>query len=1531
MDRVSFFLSLRGRKIPRHKSEPLTPAYRPVSSTASSASCSNNLITPATNLLSTNFSTTANTISQARIADSSLALTHTLISEPIYTSASSSSTPHPSTSTTGIETWAQNLTTPNLHLSPRTFNFSASNPFNQSPPINLKLPSFWEDDIELWLAAVDHQFLLSNISTEQKRFSAILSALDYQVIRKVQNIIRNPGNQPYQTLKQALIKLYKISDDNRLDRLLHQTELGDRKPTELLSELHSLLGESCNVGPDLDKLLRKLFLDRLPPQVRLILAGSPQPTLDLMAQRADDIMATMATTPLNSNPTQLLQNQIFERRLDQLTDAIDASITFHKENNSSSAPRDPQFSRSSHFHQSRPNDSSGPQFRPRREMPSTSRQNNRFSPRPTLRTTSKNLCFFHARFGDQARNCRAPCSWQPRPPRNPIDPNHYRLASHACTSQQKAPTTHRLQPLFHDPCSKMHFLLDTGAYISLIPPCKFYKPYYGPQDLIAANGTRIRIFGTKQLNIDVGARYTLRWTFTVADVTLPIIGTDFLRHFGLGVDVANNAFILPQKSIHSRHQAPRTQSHPIPCISGPNADDTFDSPSTSPRWPDIPHKFPRERHTAFESSNADAANVVSHFVHNLPKIAVDPPLVTDGDVSSILQEPTDPPIQRTLQPPSLSSAQPFDLLKADFLKHKVLARHENNFANTLQPKTITPDVLHTIITTGPPVKTRVRRLSPEQLCFVKREIGTLLDAGVLTPSSSPFASAIHIVPKKQPGQFRMVGDYRALNNITQPDRYPLPLISDAIDSLKGCIIFSKFDCLKGYHQIPVHPADRHKTAIITPIGLFEYTTMPFGLRNSGNTFQRFIDDVIYGLDFCFAYVDDILVASKSLEEHEIHLNILMNRFKTFGLTLHKDKCQIAVPEVQFLGHVINQHGVQPIPNKIHAIASFPKPTNLRGLRRFLGMINYYRRFIPHCAATLRPLNQMLSPKKGKKTSLSWSEEAETAFTDIKTKLADIALLSYPVKDAETAIFVDASQHACGAALQQKINDAWKPLAFFSQNFSPAQTRYATFDKELLGIYLAIRHFRYFIEGRPFTIYTDHAPLCHAITSQSKNSSPRQLRHLDFIAQFTTDLRHLPGSDNIVADCLSRPICAIFEEQLPIDYAAIATAQQDDDSIQSLITDSNSLELSYQPLPGSDLELLGDISWGQFRPIIPASFRKDIFDHFHSLAHPGQKASFRLISSRFFWPGMQKDIHNFCKTCLSCQQSKIQRHTISPYGNFSTPTAKFQHVHVDIVGPLPVSSQHSYILTIVDRYSRWFDAIPLTRITSRACADAFILHFVSRYGSPQTITTDRGRQFTSHLWQSLAIFLGSQLIYTTSHNPKANGLVERFHRVLKAALKAQRNPGDWYSNLGWILLSLHVTFVEHSSHCPAEILYGCPLRLPGEFFEHHKQSFSEDAYVQNLRTLMNQLTATPIRPRSAQKTYINNALFSASHVFIREDGHCSPLQRPYRGPFQVQDRAEKYFVIDINGKLDSVSIDRLKPANVLPTPLNSLHDPDNSPS
>ena len=255
MDRINSLLSFRESKIPRRKFKLMSPKYTAVSSVVSSAAYSNILTTLTANPLSTNISTSAIDMTNITTLNNIHMRIRTSISDPIYTLSSSSSTPHFSGSNIGIETWARNLTTPILH---------------SSPPINLKLPSLWEDDIELWLAAVDHQFILSNICTEQRCFSAMLGALDYQVIRKVQHIIRNPGNQPYQTLKQVLIKLYKISDDNRFDRLPHQTDLGDRIPSELLSESRTLLGESCSDNADLNKLLHKLFLDKLPPQVRLV-------------------------------------------------------------------------------------------------------------------------------------------------------------------------------------------------------------------------------------------------------------------------------------------------------------------------------------------------------------------------------------------------------------------------------------------------------------------------------------------------------------------------------------------------------------------------------------------------------------------------------------------------------------------------------------------------------------------------------------------------------------------------------------------------------------------------------------------------------------------------------------------------------------------------------------------------------------------------------------------------------------------------------------------------------------------------------------------------------------------------------------------------------------------------------------------------------------------------------------------------------------------------------------------------------------
>ena len=261
---------------------------------------------------------------------------------------------------------------------------------------------------------------------------------------------------------------------------------------------------------------------------------------------------------------------------------------------------------------------------------------------------------------------------------------------------------------------------------------------------------------------------------------------------------------------------------------------------------------------------------------------------------------------------------------------------------------------------------------------------------------------------------------------------------------------------------------------------------------------------------------------------------------------------------------------------------------MKQLRRFLGMKNFYRRFIPGCAEILQPLNKMLSPAKSSKKKLKWSVEAVSSFLKIKQKLSNATLLTFPTPNAEIAIFVDASVFGCGAVLQQRPakSGAWKPLSFYSQSFSLTQSSYSKFDCELLAIYLAIKHFRYFIEGRTFTVFTDHAPLSKAIFSRSQNSSPRQQRQLNFIAQFTSDLRYVKGEKNVVADCLSCITASVFEDNEAINFLKMAAAQQRDPIIDHIQISKNSLKLEYHPLPNMCVSILGDISTEKFRLLVP---------------------------------------------------------------------------------------------------------------------------------------------------------------------------------------------------------------------------------------------------------------------------------------------------------------------------------------------------------
>ncbi|CAK1593174.1 unnamed protein product [Parnassius mnemosyne] len=493
--------------------------------------------------------------------------------------------------------------------------------------------------------------------------------------------------------------------------------------------------------------------------------------------------------------------------------------------------------------------------------------------------------------------------------------------------------------------------------------------------------------------------------------------------------------------------------------------------------------------------------------------------------------------------------------------------------------------------------------------------------------------------------------------------------------------------------------------------------------------------------------------------------------------------------------------------------------------------------------------------------------------------------------------------------------------------SPSQRKYSPYDRELLAVYESIKYFRHWLEAAPFTIYTDHKPLCFAFRERKANCSPRQFRHLDYISQFSTDIQHIAGKDNIVAGTLSR-IEQVDELLSPVDLDVIAKAQDSDPEFADLLKQDTSLQVQRIKIPGSRNELYCDVSTTTPRPLVPKALRKRIFDSLHSLSHPGANASAKLVAERFVWPLMRKDCREWSKACLACQRTKVNRHVSTPFGTLDLPTARFKYVHLDLIGPLPPSGDYRYCLTAVDRFMRWTEAVPLKDITAESVAKAFLSGWIARFGCSTDIVTDRGRQFESALFAQLSRFIGFKHRRTTSYHPQCNGLVERFHRQLKTAIMCHANS-SWTEALPIVLLGIRSSFKEDLQSSSAELVYGEPLRLAGEFFGHKVDKCTTDItdFSARIRSFANKLQPVPTSHHAKNKIFIYKDLTSCSHIFLREDSLRGALQPAYTGPHEVVERNKKTIKIRVKGKVVTVSVDRLKPAYIL----SHSNDPTPTPS
>ena len=852
-------------------------------------------------------------------------------------------------------------------------------------------------------------------------------------------------------------------------------------------------------------------------------------------------------------------------------------------------------------------------------------------------------------------------------------------------------------------------------------------------------------------------------------------------------------------------------------------------------------------------------------------------------------------------------------------------------------------IYHYIETTGPPRAQKARKLAPHKLKAAKAEFEKLCRLGLARPSRSPWASPIHLVPKGE--SYRITGDYRQLNACTKPDKYPVKRLMDFTSILHGTKIYSTLDLKRAFNQIDINPDDVEKTAVITPFGLFEYTAMCFGLSNAAQTFQRYADTALGDLWFVFVYIDDILIASRTLLEHLKHLKIVLDRLKVFGLQLNLAKCVIAKPLVTFLGFDISEQGYKPTTSRVQVILNYPKPQLVKDLRRFIGILNYYRLCTPKAAHSQYHLLKFLKDsKKNDKTVIPWDEAAEKTFEQCKEKLAKISMLTFPDAEAEIRLVTDASDFAMGGVLEQKTKSQWKPLGFFSRKFEPAQQKYATYDRELLAIVESVKHFSDYLEDRSFEICTDHKPIIYSQTLPHDKAPAARVRKISYLSQFDIKYSHVKGEDNTVADALSRistisltneknqneifllnteksdPEIAAIRFPRIFDEDTLMSEQAKDPQLKELLKDSNHpLSLQKYIWGPTQKPIYCNVNDRFLRPYIPASLRHKIIKLFHSNSHPGNRVTHKLVSQYYVWPNMSRDIASYCRTCLQCQTSKISRHNQTKPAHFDFPDAKLQYIHIDIVGPLPVSG-YKYTLTMVDRYARWPEAIPMYDMTAESCARAFYEHWISRFGAPELITTDQGKQFESCFLNELFKIMVMKRIRTTSYHPPANGMVEKWHRHLKASLMCVATSTDWYSTLPTVLLGLRTAIRLDTGFSPAEMLFGQPLRIPGDFCDTSNPNVEVGTFMNEYQKHLQQLKPVPVPHKRKKmppqyKPFYYKDLATCTHVLRLVKKVKPPLTRPYTGPHKVISRhhSNKYFKILVKGKPKIISTDHLKPA------------------
>ena len=707
------------------------------------------------------------------------------------------------------------------------------------------------------------------------------------------------------------------------------------------------------------------------------------------------------------------------------------------------------------------------------------------------------------------------------------------------------------------------------------------------------------------------------------------------------------------------------------------------------------------------------------------------------------------------------------------------------------------------------------------------ELDRLEREGIISPVQNASWAAPIVPVVKSDGSIRICGDYRlTVNRAARLDTYPIPRFDDLMVKIAGGKVFSKLDMSQAYAQLCLDEASRKYTVINTPRGLFQYNRLCFGVSAAPGIFQRQMEGLLRDIPGVACYLDDVLITGRDAEEHEGRLDAVLKVMEDAGLKLKLEKCSIGVSKIEYLGFLVDGEGVHPTKEKVEAILKAPAPTNVQQLQAYLGMFNFYGKFVPRVSTLLWPLNQLLR----KQAKWRWTEVESKAFENSKQALTQSEVLVHFDAEKPIVVIADSSAYGIGAVLCHTIEGVERPICFASRTLTSAERKYSQLEKEALALVYGIRKFNHYLWGQKFTLITDHKPLL-GVFSITKSISPQASGRIQrwslFLQSFQFTLKHRSGKVLGTADALSRlpqvgsgectPVpgewgmLVNFLSFAPVTSKDIATATRVDPILGRV---GKACEQGWEATSLTDVEFTpylrrkeelsvqdGCVLWGS-RVVIPSKLREAMLKELHA-GHTGTTRMKELARSYLWWPNLDKDLEEICRSCDRCleRRSMPKRAELHPW---EWPRKPWHRLHIDYAGPV----NGHYFLIIVDAHSKWCDIYRTSGMTARETIQC-LQHCFSIYGLPVSIVTDNGPCFVSESLRQFTDHCGIQHVFTAVYKPSTNGLAERMVQTFKQSLKVQKEPVQ----LAIDRFLYHYRITPHSTTgvSPAELMYGRKLR------------------------------------------------------------------------------------------------------------------------